>query len=392
MKEKFRKALCMKILHLSHTDIASDSRVLKEMQSLSYADNCYKLVGIGVKEKKSTKATKKREHIRIGTVDLKSREWTALPRPLRHACSLVELVFRMFFKGLREKPAVIHCHDTLVLPIGVLLKVFSGAQLVYDAHELESDRNGLTPLLKKMVFFVEKTLWKQIDALIVVSPSIEKWYMRHLGEKRSEIILNSPVFEDEENTNETTDYLRKHFSIPSDSRIFIYVGGLVKGRGIEKILDAFLKEGVTSSLVFLGYGVLADRLKELSQKHNNIFVHDAVAHEEVVEIVRSADVGMCMIENVSLSDYFCLPNKLFEYCFAGVPVLASDFPDIQETVYKYQLGKCCDTSAEAIYEAVREMENMEKLPEVNIEGLYELSWDHQEKKLAAFYRDIINTI
>ena len=47
---------------------------------------------------------------------------------------------------------------------------------------------------------------------------------------------------------------------------------------------------------------------------------------------------MCLIQNVSLSDYYCLPNKLFEYCFAEIPVLASNFPDISQTVEKYDLS------------------------------------------------------
>ncbi|MBK9624803.1 MAG: glycosyltransferase [Rhodocyclaceae bacterium] len=71
------------------------------------------------------------------------------------------------------KPDVVHCHDTLVLPLGVIVKLFTRATLIYDAHELESDRNGLTELQGRLTLWVERWLWQFVDALIVVNPSIQ---------------------------------------------------------------------------------------------------------------------------------------------------------------------------------------------------------------------------
>jgi hypothetical protein len=70
-------------------------------------------------------------------------------------------------------------------------------------------------------------------------------------------------------------------------------------------------------VVFLGYGELSQDLKRLAAEHPNIHVHDAVPHSQVVPIAQSADFGLCLVQDVSLSDYYCLPNKLFEYYFAG---------------------------------------------------------------------------
>ena len=67
-------------------------------------------------------------------------------------------------------------------------------------------------------------------------------------------------------------------------------------------------------IVYLGYG--SEKTNYLSyQKYNNIHIHDAAEHQQVVSLAQSADVGLCLIENISLSDYYCLPNKLFEYIF-----------------------------------------------------------------------------
>lgn len=381
----------MNILHLTHTDINSDSRILKEMHSIADSNDEYKVSGIGVTLNEGANVSGNIEGLSIYSLVLKSRRFTFLPARLRHIFSLVELAFKMIFKAIRLKPKLIHCNDVLVLPLGVIVKFFSGAKLIYDAHELESDKNGLSKRAGKLILFVEKLLWKSVDALIVVSPSIELWYMNKIGDKESEVILNSPVLE-KDISIEGEQYLRKYFSIPEDSKIFIYIGILGDGRGLNLITEAFKNRGMKSSLVFLGYGELSEELKKLSEHYPNIYVHDAVPHEKVVSIAKSADIGLCLIQNVSLSDYYCLPNKLFEYCFAEIPVLASDFPDISDTVTKYNLGKCTGLDANNIYKAIKELEEVEKLPSINGDELYELSWSKQEEKLIKLYEKLMKKL
>jgi glycosyltransferase involved in cell wall biosynthesis len=378
----------MNILHLTHTNINADSRILKEMQSIAKSNTSFQVSGIGVIQDKGASRTHNLKSIKTYSVLLRTRYWRFLPRVIRHIFSLFELTFKMVFKAIKLKPKVVHCHDTLVLTLGAMVKLFTGAKLIYDAHELESDRNGLTKTLGKMTIFSEKVLWRYIDALIVVSPSIDAWYQKNIGKKYSEIILNSPILEDGI-VDVNKSYLREYFSIEEDSKIFLYIGILGYGRGIDLITEAFKNTDIKSSLVFLGYGDLRDDLKKLAKKYPNIYVHNAVPHEKVVSVAKSADVGLCLIQNVSLSDYYCLPNKLFEYCFAEIPVLASDFPDISHAVERYNLGKCSQLNSDSIHKAIREFEDTDKLPKINAKDLYSLSWDAQEKKLIKLYNKII---
>ena len=303
---------------------------------------------------------------------------TFLPRKLRALLALCEI----FLRSIRHRPQVIHCHDTVILPIGVALKIFTGARLVYDAHELESDRNSITRLGSWLTLHVERFLWRFVDALIVVSPSIDSWYQAKLGPKLSAIIFNSPCISN--NTLRGNDYLRQKFAIPPDQKIFIYVGILGVGRGIDLIIDLFARPTITSHVVFLGYGDFADKLRQLGVDHRNIHVHCPVPHSEVVSIVKSADIGLCLIQNVSLSDYYCLPNKLFEYCFAGVPVLASDFPDIRSVVTEFGVGLCCSLNSDALEEAIHSLKITDK--NFQFSDLAPLSWQTQEKKLIDLYQ------
>jgi glycosyltransferase involved in cell wall biosynthesis len=378
----------VKILHLTQTDIRADSRILKEMQSLLNSDNNYRLFGIGVIQRGGEPSVSTSENLNIRSIGIYFRDVRYLPKMLVHSLLVVEILIKMSVFALKIKPTVIHCHDTPVLPLGVFVKLLTGARLIYDAHELESNKNGLSKTLGKLTLFVEKLLWRFIDRLIVVSPSIQKWYANNVGKKKSEVILNSPLLKKQEN-NYNSLYLREKFSIPDESKIFLYIGIFEEGRGIGLITEAFKNNKLKSHLVFLGYGVMKEKLLALSKENNNIHIHDAVPHEEVVPIAKSADVGLAMIENVSLSDYYCLPNKLFEYIFSQIPILASNFPDILNVVEKYNLGKCSNLDSKSICSAIKEFEEMKILPKIDLKEMYGLSWNAQEEKLNKLYKEIL---
>lgn len=367
------------ILHISHTDIQSDSRILKEISSLKKCEK-YNLFAIGVNDLQGEKRVN--SDIKITSLNIRSRNIPFVPKIIKYLLVTLEISLKIFFLSISKKIDLIHCHDTTVLPVGVLLKFFKRNKVIYDAHELESDRNGLGKTAGKLTLWVEKMLWPFIDGFITVSPSIESWYLEKMGYKKSIIILNSPEIKEIKVSN--INYFKKKFNIKNDFPIIIYVGILGGGRGIETILDIFQENKLQLNLIFLGYGPLKNKIIECAKNSHNIFYHPAVKHYDVVQIVSSADYGLCMIENISLSDYYCLPNKLFEYAFSGIKVLASDFPDIKNIVDKYGLGLCFNNNASSILNVLRLIETRNFIIETR--DYQELSWDKQSEKLLGFYK------
>jgi glycosyltransferase involved in cell wall biosynthesis len=376
-----------KVLHITPTDVSYDSRILKELTALERLENCeFKAFGIDDDEGHRYEVTPL-PYVR--TFKLFTKKMGLLPRPIRYILNLIEAFCRLTIPAIRYQPSIIHCHDTLYLPIALFTKFFCGSKLIYDAHELESDKAGQSRALAKGTLFIEKLGWNNIDLLISVSPSILKWYTDNLGAKPNLLILNSPVVRDNASKDESCNYLREKFNIPSNRKIFLYLGIIsIEGRFIDKYLEVFQKPDVSSHIVFVGYGEYVEKVKEFASKYPNIHYHPAVAHQDVVEISRSADVGMCMIEAVSLSDYYCLPNKLFEYAFSNLFVLASDFPDIRAIVNQYGLGKCSGLTLEEIYIAVKELETVEI--ELKVDNLYTLSWNYQADQLLKEYKKLLN--
>ncbi|MCA6423654.1 MAG: hypothetical protein IM568_12700, partial [Flavobacterium sp.] len=283
----------------------------------------------------------------------------------------------------------------LVLPIGWLIKKFNrNAILIYDAHELESSKNGQTWVLSRATLVIEKICWKNIDFLITVSPSILTWYNNNLGKKQSSIILNSPAIsnfnsiEGIQKFSFEKNYFNKKFDIPLEKNIYIYLGALTYGRCIDLLLDVFSAPEVNSHVIFIGFGPLKGKIIDYTVLHSNIHYHDSVQHDLVVDLVKNADIGLCLIENVSLSDYYCLPNKLFEYTFSGLSILGSNFPDISALVEKYKLGYTCNIDYDSIFNTVIKSQKNPKSRN-QFDKINELSWEQQSENLITIYKNLI---
>jgi len=375
-----------KILHISPTDIRYDSRILKELEAIKKLPDSV-IFAFGINDREGHKYDSSFSNVK--TFDLLSKKMKCLPRPIRYFFNTIEAFFKFIVPMYKFNPSIIHCHDTLYLPIAIIGKYICKSKIIYDAHELESDKAGQSKILSSYTLLVEKISWKNIDLLISVSQSIINWYNSNIGTKGSLLILNSPLMKDKDLTIFDQNYFRNKFNIPTGKKIFLYLGIISQeGRGIDLYLDVFRKVNIDSHIIFVGYGDYAEMVIKISREYPNIHYHDAVPHNEVVEISKSADVGLCMLEKVSLSDYYCLPNKLFEYAFSGLYILATGFPDIKHIVESYNLGKTCSFNEIDFEHAVKSIESMSI--QKNINNLYPLSWEYQSEKLYKEYIKLLN--
>lgn len=375
----------IRVLHLSQTDIRYDSRILKELKSIAKMAD-YNACGIGIASDKVINNFEHEQNFTLITLHLISDVLKIFPRPIRYALTMTEMTVRFLLKSINQRPNIIHCHDTMALPAGVLVKLITGSKLVYDAHELESNKNAQTKILSRATLFIEKKCWPYVDHFISVSDSIIEWYNINIGFKNNTLILNSPIIQISE--LKRSKYFHQLYGIETTKLVFIYLGILGTGRGIELILDTFCDGNIESHVVFVGYGELEGKIRDISKLQSNIHLHKAVPHEEVVTLAKSADVGLCLIENVSLSDYYSLPNKLFEYAFAGLPILTSDFPDISKLVNKYNLGLVCTLNLSSVANTIKKIET-KPLGRLNSD-ITELGWQYQAEKLINAYSILLS--
>lgn len=373
------------ILYLSHTDIRYDSRILKYIKKSS--DESAAILALGIEDKGDSISKKSSFQKNIFNRKLKSRKLNYLPRFLRHFFSFFEFFVFILQKCKNKKIDIIHCNDVVVLAMSCVIRFIYKSKLIYDAHELSSDQ-GASKIFQLFALICEILCRSQVDLLLVVSPSIKKWYIKKLKYKKVSVIYNSPQINGNLNLN-NNNYLRKKFSININVPILIYVGGYFHGRNLEVLINIISKYKKQISLVLIGFGHLEKKLKKMSINSKNIFFHKPVAHDNILDVIGSADFGISLIENVSLSDYLSLPNKVFEYAFSGLTIISSNFPDMKNFVRQNKLGYVIKTDINSIENFVKKIiaRKIKKIqPNKN---LYKYSWDFQSEKLINSYISLL---
>ena len=376
-------------LHIVMNEFRHPSRILKQVGSISSLtdiNHVYvaSLCGNGQKtdEQINEQASLKRFRLRT--------RW--LPKGLLvQVVKYIEFTCRIFLFYRDKNIGLVNIHHFSLLPLGFLMKLSYGAKLIYDTHELETETNGLSGTKKLFSKIVESVLIKKADHIFVVSENIADWYEEKYGIKRPTVVLNAPSLFPFQESN----VFRDIFNLRADQKIFLYQGMLASGRGIELLLDCFAeRKDDAVVIIFLGYGPLEKEINNAASLSGNIFFHAAVSPKILLKYTSSADIGVALIPKVSLSDYYCMPNKLFEYCMAGLPVLASNLKEMSEFVERYQIGFVSkNLSSLSINKIVDEiaMTDITKFKKNARRAAEENSWEIQEKKMLAHYYNLFDS-
>lgn len=303
-----------------------------------------------------------------------------------------EFLIKVAFYYQGKHIGMINIHSLALLPLGVVLKFWYSAKLIYDTHELETETNGLHGYRKRLAKKVERSLIRFTDQVFVVGEAIADQYMNDYHISRPVVLLNSPKYK----VVAPSNHFRKEFSIAEDTTIFLYQGGLYLGRGVEAILDAFrVIRSSKAVAIFMGYGPLEPKIKAASAEFPNIFFHPAVSPDLVLDYSASADVGIHFIRNTCLNHYFCMPNKLFEYIMAGLPIIVSNMQEMGAFVAANNLGVVAkDETPEGIASAIEALleKDLSRLRENALKASKRYSWELQEKKMISAYKNFLGEV
>jgi glycosyltransferase involved in cell wall biosynthesis len=287
-----------------------------------------------------------------------------------------------------QRPAVLHAHSLAALPTAAHVKRSTGARLIYDAHELETEKAGLQGLRQRLSRRMEQRLIGRCDAVLCVSDSIADWYAERYGMDRPIVVRNVPDHGTQRIKHAVP--LRDRLGLGPDDVLFIYQGMMSKGRRVEQFLRVFSRSSLARHVLFMGYGDLESAVKEVAGRRPNIHFLPAVPPGEVLAHTAGADVGLVGVENVCLSYYFSLPNKLFEYLLAGLPVIAGRWPEIRRVVERYQCGWLHDEDDDAVLRLIERIDRTEvtRLRHGVAHARAQISWANEEAKLIQVYRQL----
>ena len=292
----------------------------------------------------------------------------------------------------RVRPEVVHAHDAAMLLPGVIGARLTGARLVYDSHELATSVPYRERLWTTFVEGIERLVVPRCAAVITVSDGIA----RRLRERYGLPVTPCVVRNVSALAPEGRGGLRARLGIDGDTPLVLHQGAPAPARGCEVLIEAVAGlPGV--HLAFLGdpepgYGetlralIAARGLQQRARLLPSVPLHDLLAH------TAEADVGVTLLQDTCLNHRLALPNKLFEYIAAGVPVVAAALPETQRLVEHYGVGWCARPEAPAaVAEALRAALQAQADPSLRERlerAAQELSWEREKLRLVELYEGL----
>jgi glycosyltransferase involved in cell wall biosynthesis len=228
------------------------------------------------------------------------------------------------------RPVIVHANDWNTMWAAIAVKLIFRSRIVYDNHELWADRNGRWEWRPWLVAS-EALFVRAADAVVASSPG----YASALAERYR---IAAPVV-----VRNVCSSAPVQPSERPPKPVVTYVGGLMIGRGLERAIGA-LRHAPEFRLRMIGPGSspYRDHLRELAEDlgvGERVELGEVVPPEELPALTAGSVAGLCLIEPICRSYELSLPNKLFEYAAAGVPVIASDLPGIAGVVRSAGTGE-----------------------------------------------------
>lgn len=357
-------------------DLVTDQRVNKVCHTLSSMD-CDVLL-VGRKMRGSPKMDSRGYHIHRMRLMFEKG-------PLFYA----EYNLRLFFFLLFRKADMLVSNDLDTLLPNYLIRCLKKVPLVYDSHEYFTEVPELVNRkhIQAIWKFIERKIFPKLTDVITVNDSIADLFESDYG-NRPHVVRNIP-----RKTEFITKVSRESLGLPNDKFILILQGsGINVQRGAEELVEAmeFVDNAV---LLFIGGGDVIDVLKEIAKRPElvgKIIFQPRVPYQQLMQYTAAADLGLTLDKSTNLNYKFSLPNKLFDYIQAGIPVLSSPLPEIEKIIIKYDVGDFIpDHNPKNIAQKINYMLNnqvlMDKWKKNCSFAASELTWENEEKVLKEIY-------
>ncbi|MEO7835864.1 MAG: glycosyltransferase [Ginsengibacter sp.] len=359
------------------SDLVTDQRVQKECNTLHEMD--YEVLLVGRKSKRNFLL----KDLTYKTIRFYN---------LFHKGPLMYLVFnlQLFFYLLFKKADILWSNDLDTLLPNFIISRLKNVKLIYDSHEYFTE-SVYKKSSKKIWTMLERELFPQLKNVITVNDSIKNIY-ENIYKVPITVIRNVPY-------EFVSNNLGDAIILPADKKILVMQGmGLNENRGAEEaiLMMQFLPDEF--NLYFIGSGTVIIKLKtmvdDLKLQSRIIFI-DVLPYRQMMEYTRQCFLGL-IFEKIDVTDehLLSLPNKLFDYIQAGIPVLSSTAVEIKLLIEKYKIGDFIHdfdpaTMAKKVME-ISENEEVYNLWKYNTIGASkDLNWGNEEKILIDFMHHLL---
>ena len=367
-------------------DLVTDQRVNKVCLSLIKQYPTAEIMLVGRKLKNSLELEKRIYHTRRMKLFFE-----------KGFAFYAEYNFRLFLLLLFKKANLLVANDLDTLLPNYLVSKLKKNKLVYDSHEYFCQVPELLhrPFVKNIWKKIESFILPKLPFIITVSDSIAKCYEQEY-EIKNYVIRNLPHHYQISHKTEIKNRIYHQLGMSINQKLIIYQGAINKDRGIEEAILA-MNWIENSKLLIIGSGDIDDIIWKLIQEQkleNKVVLLPRISFEKLKPYTLAADMGISLEKDTNLNYRFSLPNKMFDYIAAEIPVLATALPEITKIFKKYEIGDLISSHEPThIAEKINFMLNSQDRNAIWNEKLKlakeALCWEKEELKLLEIYRNVI---
>lgn len=364
----------MKICHLSPGHPISSTRI--------YYKECFSLFNAGYE---------------VCLIALESQtcvpngvEVISIPKPTHRWERFFLTTYAVYRIALQQRADYYHFHDPEFLPFALLLKLL-GKKVIYDIHEdlprLLLFRAWIpSSVLKLLCWAVEKFenfAARHFDALVCATDTIAKRFSAL--HKKVVVVRNYPVL-----ANFDLHVVHQHFS----GKNFCYIGGISQARGTYEMVLAAASAEV--ELLLAGpfeHEKLFSQTQQMPEWKRVEYL--GVLNKEEVRKVLARSLAGLVLFLPAPNHINAIPNKMFEYMAAGLPIIASHFPLWNEIIQKYQCGISVNPHdvheiAQAMKWVVEHPTEAKRMGENGREAVAKhCNWENESKALLTLYEGLL---
>ncbi|MEO6582810.1 MAG: glycosyltransferase [Ferruginibacter sp.] len=300
-----------------------------------------------------------------------------------------EFNFKLFLKLLFCKTDYFLANDLDVLIPNFVVSRLRNKKLFYDTHEYFTGVPELrnSPTKKRVWKFFEDWIFPNLTTVYTVNDSVKNKYHQEYGNQIG-VIRNVPS-------------AIKNIAPPlipmqwKNKQILLLQGaGINEGRGGLELLEAMNYLSTNYLLLFIGSGTQWHEIAQNRISWNlqgKVEMIDKLHPAKLQQYTAIAHIGFSLDSFADLNCLYNLPNKIFDYIQAGVPIIATGIPEVKQIMDRYKCGICiADNAPATIANAIKEMTEDKQMHlqfKVNCEqAAMELTWENESVKLKAIYQ------
>ena len=303
-----------------------------------------------------------------------------------------EYNIRLFILLLFSRVDVYHANDLDTLLANFVVAKIRRKPIVYDSHEYFTGVPEIQnkPIVKGIWLRIERWIFPKLKNIFTVNNSIAQLYKNEYG-KDLRIMRNIP-----NKFKLDSKKTKAQLGIPENKDIIITQGaGINIDRGIEEAVEAMqYLENVC--FLIIGDGDVIPQLKERVRElrlENSVIFKGRMPYQEMMQHTQHAQLGLTLDKDTNINYRFSLPNKLFDYIHAGIPVLAKKVIEVRKIIDTYKVGLFIENHkpkhiADQIRLALNNSELKSEWSKNMDRAASELNWSHEEQALLEVYAKI----